>query len=131
MATSGTPLAFIDVQKSGITNDDLVGGTAKITLTMKKPAGFDPAKTYTVVRHGDEGYEQLTAVVKSTTATDVTFEIASPNGFSTFLLAETAAPTPVPTTMTPPSATPVPAPAFLLIGLAIVAGAMVCKRNRK
>ncbi|MGE5465343.1 MAG: Ig-like domain-containing protein, partial [Betaproteobacteria bacterium] len=127
-------LALIDVQKSGFTNDDIVDGTAKITLTVKKPVGFSRTKTYTVIRHGDDGYEELTATYKSETMDTVTFEILSPNGFSTFLLAETAdaTPTPVPTTMTPPpSATPVPGPGFLLIGLAVLAGVMIMVRVRK
>ncbi|HEY3273776.1 MAG TPA: Ig-like domain-containing protein [Methanocella sp.] len=129
---AGTPLAEIDIQKGGFTNAAIVGGTAKITLTVKKPAGFSRTKTYTVIRHGDDGYEELTATYKSETEDTVTFEILSPNGFSTFLLAETAtAPTPVPTLTPPPSATPVPGPAFLLIGLAVVAGAMIGMRMRK
>jgi hypothetical protein len=130
---SGMPLAFMDIDKSGFTNDDIVGGTAKITLTMKKPADFSRTKTYTVIRHGDDGYEELTATYKSETADTVTFEIASPNGFSTFLLAETGeVPTPSPTMTPPPSATPVPGPAFLQIGLAIVTGAMIIRmRVRK
>ena len=124
---------MIDVQKSGFTNDDIVNGTAKITLTMKKPTGFSRTKTYTVIRHGDTGYEELTATFKSETTDTVTFEILSPNGFSTFLLAETAAATPTPAaTMTPPpSATPVPSPSFLLSVLAIIAGVMIIVRVRK
>jgi hypothetical protein len=121
-----SPLAMIDVDKSGFTNDDLVDGTAKITLTVKKPAGFSRTKTYTVIRHGDDGYEELTANYKSETADTVTFEIVSPNGFSTFLLAEIAElSTPLPTMTPPPSATPAPGPASLLIGLAVIAGAMI------
>jgi parallel beta-helix repeat protein len=128
-----SPLAMIDVDKSGFTNDDIIGGSAKITLTVKKPAGFSRTKIYTVIRHSDTGYEELTATYKSDTADTVTFEILSPNGFSTFLLAETAVVTPTPVaTMTPsPSPTPVPAPAFLLIGLAALAGAMIMVRVRK
>jgi hypothetical protein len=128
---SGTPLAEIDVRKSGFTNADIVGGTAKITLTVKKPAGFSRTKTYTVIRHGDDGYEELTATYKSETADTVTFEIASPGGFSTFLLAEIAnAATSSPTTTIPP-ATPVPAPGLLQIALAIAAGIMLGNRRKK
>ncbi|HEY3274766.1 MAG TPA: Ig-like domain-containing protein, partial [Methanocella sp.] len=124
-------LALIDVEKSGFTNDDLVGGTAKITLTVKKPANFSRTKTYTVIRHGADGYEELTATYKSETADTVTFEILSPNGFSTFLLAETVAATPTPAVTPPVSPTPVPGPAFLLTGLAVMAGVMIMVRVRK
>ncbi len=121
-----TPLALISIDKTGITNADLVSGTAKITLTVKKPAGFSRTKTYTVIRQSDSGYEELTAAYKSETADTVTFEISSPNGFSEFLLAETAATvtaTPTPTTTYLPA--PIPAPTFLLISLTLVAGALL------
>ncbi|MGA9142067.1 MAG: Ig-like domain-containing protein, partial [Methanocella sp.] len=120
-----TPLAMISIEKTGFTNADLVSGTAKITLTVKKPAGFSRTKTYTVIRQSDSGYEELTAAYKSETADTVTFEISSPNGFSEFLLAETAATataTPAPTTTNLPA--PIPAPTFLLISLTLVAGAL-------
>jgi hypothetical protein len=92
---------------------------------------FSRTKTYTVIRHGADGYEELTATYKSETADTVTFEILSPNGFSTFLLAETAAATPTPAVTPPVSPTPVPGPAFLLTGLAIMAGVMIMVRVRK
>ncbi len=62
---AGTPLAEIDIVKTGFTNTDIVSGTAKITLTVKKPAGFSRTKPYTVIRHGDDGYEELTATYRA------------------------------------------------------------------
>ncbi|HEY3274102.1 MAG TPA: hypothetical protein VGJ92_10080 [Methanocella sp.] len=130
---SGTPLAVVEVDKNGITNADLVNGTAKFTLTMAKPAGFSPTKHYTVIRRSDTGYEELTATVKSTTATTVTFEIVSPHGFSVFLLVETApadtTPTPLPTPATPPaSPTKAPGIEFPLIALSLLFGALLVSR---
>lgn len=86
-AINATPLAMITVVKNGFNNSDIVPGTAKIIITMAKPANFSTSTAYYAIRQADDGsYETLTANIIGTTSTTITFEIDSPNGFCTFLL---------------------------------------------
>jgi hypothetical protein len=65
-----------------------------------------------VIRHSEADYAQLDATIVSTTADTVTFEIASPGGFSTFIIVATdvlATPAPAPAAV--PTAEPTPVPA--------------------
>src|SRR5271157_423073 len=89
-AINDTPLAMVTITKHGFSDSDMIVGSESIVMTIGKPRGFDPSKHYSVIRHADNGsFEELPVTLVSQTETTVTFQFSSPNGFCTFILAET------------------------------------------
>ena len=88
----GGALAAVEIDKSGLENGRDIGA-ATLTFQFPKPAGFDPAKRYCVVRFDGSATEVLDARYLGEGANEtVIFEAVSPHGFSTFTLVMTSAP---------------------------------------
>lgn len=88
----GGALAAVEIDRSGLENGRDIG-SATLTFQFPKPAGFDPAKRYCVVRQDGSASEVLDARYLGEGANQtVSFDAVSPHGFSTFTLVMTAAP---------------------------------------
>lgn len=128
----GGALAAVEIDKSGLENGRDIG-PATLTFQFPKPAGFDPAKRFCVVRQDGGTSEVLDARYLGEGANEtVIFEAVSPHGFSTFTLVMTSAPAASATPGTSPSPTAKSGLceilAVLAIGLAAVAAR--CKGGR-
>jgi YVTN family beta-propeller protein len=89
---SGGVMAAVEVDKTGLENGRDIG-SATLTFQLPKPAGFDPAARYCVVRFDGGASEVLDARYLGEGANEtVSFEAVSPHGFSTFTLVMTSAP---------------------------------------
>lgn len=119
----GTPLAVVDITRINLTDGkDIRNG--RLTLTIPRPSDFNASAHYQVVRDDGGVYSVLDADLASgPTADPLVFEVASPDGFSRFILVETAAIVSPSTTM--PTAAPASNSENVGIGVYAIAIALI------